>query len=348
MSREHEPSTGLQVHLTRWEGQVLALGCAWPAGQTRVDLGSLLQALDLSEEARQEVQHCRLHRPEAGAERIGFEHACSVLRCSLNGQVLPAQQLVWLQEGDVLDVGLMRLELRTTPLARTASAAAEAPDEALDLRSLANEPRHAFDRLAPQRAPDAIDDLLRHTPTEVLDCLAATIPVEASSAQSEGQEAAKGSSAGGADVALQALPSDAGEDPLNVWHARYLQRLQSPMTPLAETDWHQTQSRQRLSGHDPMAELMAQADDGLPLAGLLGQSEHISTVLAQLDDRDSSQLLSDPENTNVMHLFAPAGWQEPDAAQVPLLTRQEHHGLALDSALALTETPISPNSKTPS
>ena len=318
MSHEHA-KPALQVHLTRWQGQALALCWHWPHGQRHVDLSSVLQALDLPMDADDEAQHCRLHLSEGGTVRMGFEHACRLLRCSLNGRALPASELVWLQEDDVLDIGLLRLEWRCGVEATPPRQTGHEIDEALDLRTLADGTRSAFNDLAAQRAPDALDDLLRSTPSDPLASLATQAP-------------------GMAQQPLDVLqPPDKG-DPLSQWHAHYLQRLQSPAAALAETDWHLTQSRHNRSSQDPMADLMAKAQDGLPLAGLLGQSEHISAVLAQLDDHGTNPLLSEPEEVHVMHLFAPPGWQAPDSAQVPLLTRQEHHGISLDSAIALPAT----------
>jgi hypothetical protein len=333
-------SGGLQLHITRFEGQALQLRWAWPSKLNKVDLATVLDTLGLAPQAVEEAHHVSFHlAPHQSAASLAVSHNCSQLRCSINGQKLATNHLVWLQQGDVLDVGLCRLALEATQ--DPAPAPAPKIDD-VDLTRLASgvQARSSVDRLLD--APDAFDDLLHATPWRTApaatDELAPQVQVHAPT-QLPGAHAAKRreplAQTPVTDIADGLKPKTL-DDPLGQWHTQFLRRLQSPNEALSQGEWVGLSEQQQNSHADALEDLMQQSQTGPDLSALLGQDTHINTVLVQLDAHGVNDLFEPPESVNVLHLFAPEGWSAADqSAQVPLLSRQEHHGMALDSAVPL-------------
>lgn len=345
-------SGGVQLHITRFEGQALQLRWAWPSDLNKVDLATVLNKLGLPAQAVEEAHHVSFHlAPHQSASSVAVSHNCSQLRCSVNGQKLASNQLVWLQQGDVLDVGLCRLALEATQ--DSAAAPAPAIDD-VDLTSLASgvQARSSVDRLLD--APDAFDDLLQATPwrtaAAATDGPAPKVQAQTPShtpapTRAQGAHAAKRfeptAKTPVTDIA-DGLKPKTPDDPLGQWHTQYLRRLQSPNEALHQGEWVGLSEQQQNSHADALEDLMQQSKAGPDLSALLGQDTHINTVLVQLDAHGVNDLFEPPESVNVLHLFAPEGWSAADqSAQVPLLSRQEHHGMALDSAVPLN-APLPP------
>lgn len=313
--------TGVLWRLTRCQGQALDLSWPWPDGQDRVCLSALLEDLALPLQPLADEAQVRFHRAwglEASA--VAVEHRCQELRCSLNGQWLPPQQLVWLQQGDVLDVGLYRLELDgrqpdadtpASPLACDPAAAAPLAD--LDLTRLADAPhRQGPPLLLPaSAAPASLVDLL---------------------GRQDGQPADDP-----AIAAMTAAPARREDELLDQWHQRYLQRLQSPEAALRDDeDWAHLSLEEVTHRVDAFDQLKEADGAKSPLAHLLGQNDSIEAVLSQLDAHGPVDLFAQGEPPNVLHLFAPAGWAAAQRHErLPSLTRLEHHGISLDSAVPL-------------
>ena len=325
--------------VTRHQGQALDLSWPWPQGQDQVRLSALLEDLGLPLQPAAEEAQVRFHRAwglEASA--VAVEHQCHELRCSLNGEVLQPQLLVWLQQGDVLDVGLYRLELACRQAGdddRVADVAADpsapdAPAEHIDLTLLADAPhRQGSPLLAPHAAePSRLDDLLlRAEPAETAPAAAAVV------------------------AAVADLPPTREEQLLSQWHARYLQRLQSPEARLqGDEDWAHLTLEEVANRVDALDELKASEGAETSLSRLLGQRDGIDTVLSQLDAHGPHDLFAPSEPPNVLHLFAPQGWAPTQRHErLPSLTRLEHHGLSLDSAVPLGAElrPSPPDKETP-
>jgi hypothetical protein len=331
-------SGGVQLHINRFEGQALQLRWAWPSNLKKVDLATVLDKLGLPVQAVEEAHCVSFHlAPHPSASSMAVSHNCTQLRCSINGQKLATNHLVWLQQGDVLDVGLCRLALEATQ----DNAPAPAPKiDDVDLTSLASgvQARSAVDRLLD--APGAFDDLLHATPwhTAAADTLGPAPKGQLQTQPLVAHEAKRFEPAAQPPVTdiADGLKPKTQDDPFGQWHTQYLRRLQSPNEALHQGEWVGLSEQQQNKHTDVLEDLMQQSKAGPDLSALLGEGTHINTVMLQLDEHGVNNLLDPPENVNVLHLFAPEGWSAADqSAQVPLLSRQEHHGMALDSAAHL-------------
>lgn len=343
----------LQWFITRFEGQALQLCWSWPQAPLQVDLGSILESLDLPLQPHEQERLVRFHR-EQGPQMLSLamEHSCTQLRCSLNGQALAAGEWVYLHRGDVLEVGLCRLELdQAAPVHRPRE-----PLEDVDLTQLApaDSSRASVDKML--TPSDAFDDLLAATPWQSLQAQGMQ-PERAAGVALDAKPRSQPLPMPGADSAVSGHSSESSQalsdglmvpehdDLLRQWHTQFLRRLQSPHDSLPQVKWVGV-TRQHQGHQGDVWGRLLQDNANPDLSALLGQDAHISNVLAQLDDHGHSDWLDPPASVNVMHLFAPEGWTPAEAsAQVPLLTRQEHHGMALDSALPLSDTTTRPSGK---
>jgi hypothetical protein len=139
-------------------------------------------------------------------------------------------------------------------------------------------------------------------------------------------------------------------DPLQALHARYLTRLRYPERDDAQDLWQDLVRGEQSKQADPMQQWMQAAGTAQGLDDLLGQSQHIASVMDGLDALGESDVLAPEHFDSVMHLFAPADLRQPapEAQQtqmqhkLPGLTRREHHNLSVDSAMPFTggEEPI--------
>lgn len=320
MKHQEKSHTTPQVCVTRCEGLVLAQCWRWPEQEARVDLSRVLADLALQVADAQEMLDCQLELT-AHPMLIALRQSSQHLRCSLNGQAVEAGQLVLLQDGDVLEAGLCRFEIK--PANWQAQPTTPSIDAWTDLTQLAPTVPETV------AAPDALDDLLENTHRADESLAASRTPTAAPMVRpaTTVDDPSPQTDATGAN-------NDAAQHSLQAWHALYLRRLESPQEAMGTDGWAGVATQQSHSTQDVLDMLMQQANEGPDLAALLGENAHISSVLAQLDAHGEKALLTPDEPVNVMHLFAPEGWQAPSMqGRVPLLNRQEHHGMALDSVL---------------
>lgn len=342
---------GLVWHVTRCQGRELDMPWRWPDGCEQALLSTLLDDLRLPLQPSADETRVHLHRtPGALSGSVAVAHHCVELRCSVNGIQLAPRVMAWLQQGDVLDVGLYRLELRwelqggdvvpsqgsegafnePTKDTRQASAA----DVDLTLLAAGLRADGVSPLLSHLAAPDGVEDLLGRPDWSSADsgepALGATGAVPLPEAVSD---------------AL--APEQAEHALLNHWHARYMLRLRSPDAVLDDVEgWAHLSPQDIADNADALEDLKARTDPTAELSSLLGHSTHIDTVLSQLDPHGPHDLFEHPEPQSVLHLFAPEGWTPAHQGGVlPSLTRLEHHGISLDSALSIrseTSGPVQP------
>lgn len=292
----------MHICVTHLYGRTVDCNLLLPKQQKILELANLLADAGLEIYVWSETEQCRFHvLPEHGSG-LGFEHACCQLRCSLNGRNISKNEWSWLQDGDFLEIGLMRLQVRLVGTTNTARQKWK-HDASFDLRHLAKV---------------SVDEL--H-----VCALGGLIRMEEDSRDTVSVE-----------------PGE--NDPLSQWNQRYLQRLKTPGAPFDEAkNWAVEKNVAKAKTQDPMGDLIALANQGPAIPEILGQSDHINSVLAVLDDSGGDPLSKPIEPDRVMHLFAPDGYRSPDVVfRLPALTRQEHHGMSLDSAIQ-TNSPKPPH-----
>lgn len=318
-----------RLWITRFQGQALALPWAWSATEPSVNLTELLtrSGQEGDKASLSDLASCRVGVVgEHSAARLAFEHSSRTLRCQHNARLLAPGQLAWLEPGDVLEVGLCRCEIRDIEDANTSAGApgATAPEPlpevdltaltALRPPSLDSPPGGLMDLLGPE---------LQSQPSEGLGSPASGMPRPIP---------AESDALGEANTELQ-TDADADE-PLSQLHDKYLRRLNSPFTDPGEGTWTDLARDGQQANADPFDTLMVEAGDGRSLHAMLGLGERIDGVLAQLEQLGEANILSPEPAHKLLHLFAPAAWREAQAHQrLPQLSRQEHHGITLDSAL---------------
>lgn len=333
--------------ITHLEGR--QLGLDWPglSGRGHADFFQVLIETGLQPDPAVVADHsrCRFMRGgSADTSGLAFAHTSQTLRCQLNGHSIGAGQQVWLQAGDVLEIGLCRSEIKsqdlpaaTVPLSSGRSAEPmTAAALALDLRDLA-----ASQPSAIHQAPDALLDLLGsgvdHDAPPAPPARPPRPPSHAGTAPAESPR-------------IEPVFERVADEPLSQLHERYLRRLRSPFEQHAESAWSDLMLQGEQANSDPFDQLMEEADKGPDLDHLLGQSAHINAVLVQLDTTGELGILDPDHPESLLHLFAPPEWRAPDTAQaLPLLSRQEHHGVALDSAISpdALELPRLPHRQSP-
>lgn len=298
MTQQDAGALSMQVWVAHVHGRAVECLLEWPTHSNLVTLSTLLQAAGL--ELDEDAAHCRFHLISTHGSGLGFEHSCNQLVCSINGVRTMKNELTWLQAGDVIEIGLMRLQVRSAGQAKTEQAHWTHNESTFDLRELA--PRQDL-----EAQPHSIQNLIQGVESE--------------------------------EVTTPDVWADGDE--LGLWNQQYLRRLKSPMGSLDDGRWSVTKRAEQSARDDPMDELINKAHAGPVLTEILGQSDHISTVLAQLGDGADSALTQPVQFENVMHFFAPRDWvASADAKQLPSLTRKEHHGMALDSAFDIPSSKL--------
>lgn len=357
MNTVTRPANTHVLCITRWQGQAVQWPWVMPEGTEQTDLTRIWHDLALPLDPHPEAELCVFHGPSHAKDQAwAFEHRCEELRCSLNGRLVQHHQRVWLHVDDVLDIGLCRLALQSPPQLGAApqNTTKASPDD------LATWDLTTLDRGAktdPLKPADAFDDLLGSSAWQE-DSAATeaasqklpqtgpqTLPQQPPTplALLPGAEAASPSAewpVWQAKVIPDGLTEPTQEQALEQWHALYIRRLQAPYENATQTAWLGMTEQRAGPRVDAMSSLMLQAEEGPNLSTLLGETEHISSVLSQLEEPKDPEWLAATESENVLQLFAPRNWQAPkSAADVPLLSRQEHHGMAIDSAVSLSNTP---------
>lgn len=146
---------------------------------------------------------------------------------------------------------------------------------------------------------------------------------------------------------------------LDALHRQYLRRLHDPnhVDEQAPTlAWAAREAPSATRSHaDPLLDLMARANAlastgaGYSLEHMVSGTPKSAELLACFDDHGRQDLLAPAMNDSVMHLLAPPEFTPPAAdprspdwiGDLPVLTRREHHGMTLDSAMD-THAPAPP------
>lgn len=320
-------STGLRLRITHSRGVAVDAVWAWPAGRQQVPLQEVLAVLgESSQPWLQEAQ--KIVVEHEGDDIWRLSQASDLLLCSCNGVPLRRGQTVLLQHLDALELGLCHLQVLTEPERRHGQNMAWVDDfEWSQLLA-----RHGAGRApsVPGAAPaDAVMDLLQDALdversqlapkiTRLEPEVSAAVPLDKTPQQTELSEA---------EQAFQGL------------HAQYLQRLMDPLSPLGLPSWQAMATHPSGQASDAFQDILDQAEQGPSMTQLLGQSVQIQSVMSQLDTLAGGDILEPDAHVSVLHLFAPEGLRDLLTHQVPSLNRQEHHGMALDSAMAATATP---------
>jgi hypothetical protein len=292
----------------------------------------------------------------------------SQLLCSVNQQVLSVGSKVRLDQGDEIELGLMRLvvslepshdarrAVQTTPLAADASSPSHADFALTDLDALADiSTLSEGERYALKRSD--IGDLISLLPEEnALPSSPHRASFPAAPEPSLADALAAGTVSARGEKALDLLAQfststkepthkqPAPLDPLDALHAQYLAKLRDPVHGDDHDLWNGIVRGGPSKHADPVQHWMQAAGPSHSLDDLLGQTHSIASVMEGLDTLGAVDVLAPEPFDSVMHLFAPEHLREhtPDSLEalvqrsLPGLTRREHHSLSLDSAMPFT------------
>lgn len=323
---------GLQHH-----GQALDWQWDGSAAQAETPLSQVLQTLDALSPAVREHSHALQLQRQRGAvaDTWWLYGAAGDWVCTLNGKALPLQQTVRLNDGDVIEIGFVRLQVKlqaaaALPVPASSASGHNAADtSAFELVDLALGDGRQPSREGSQKPDDDISDLINDNTAEP----AMQTPVAATVAANPTQ--------------TPLVADKASVDPLSSLHEAYLRRLRSPLYNDPLEHWQSIQRTERMQTQDPLQHLqkLAGADPGL--SDLLGQSHLIADTMASFDNLSAVDILAPEPFDSLMHLFAPEEFVQaqathnadsvdtPMATLLPGLTRREHHSLSLDSAMPI-------------
>ena len=314
-------AAGLRLHITHCQGISLDAVWTWPAGREQVSLQEVLAHwVDAAQPWLEEAQKVSLH--QESPQVWSLRQSSPLLLCSCNGQLLRVAETVLLHHNDALELGMCHLQVKTEPDKAPGLATTLVPDFEWDqLRS-----RHAPHRVDLVQDAVAADEVL-HLLHDALEDVKPQVP-SATDVFAEPDESAQHST----PEVLKAPLTDA-DQAIQGLHAQYLQKLTDPFGQADLPTWQAMAARSSGPVSDPFQDILDQAEQGPTMPQLLGQSVQIQSVLSQLDALNGSDILAPDAHVNVMRLFAPEGLREEPTHQVPSLNRQEHHGMALDSAM---------------
>lgn len=314
-------AAGLRLLITHCQGHALDAVWTWPTGREQVSLQEVLACwVDAAEPWLEEAQKVFLH--QESPEVWSLRQSSQLLLCSCNGQLLRVAETVLLHHNDALELGMCHLQVKTEPDKAPGVATALVPDFEWDqLRS-----RHATHQVDLVQDAVAADEVL-HLLHDALEDAKPQVP------SATGVSAAPDASAQQSAPEVLKAPLTDADQTMQGLHAQYLQKLTDPFGQADLSTWQTMAARPSGQVIDPFQDILDQAEQGPTMPQLLGQSVHIQSVLNQLDTLGSSDILSPDAHINVMRLFAPVGLREEPMHQVPSLNRQEHHGMALDSAM---------------
>lgn len=323
----------LCLYLLHWQGQAVEHAWHWPETADVVHLDELMRSAGLSVPAdmQADAKHWTVRRDLKDPQNHWqFSHQCNSLQCTHNGKIFPRGQRVALQDGDLMEAGLCRLAL-LNPQTRQPLQPSNQPVDDESLNDLT--------RLAQQHAPS----WLNHTTAQPSDLHLFELLGQAPSSHDQGKASTQSTETQSEpwhiDVDLK--DGELQPDPLlQSLHTAYLQYLQDPLSSPQQDDWAVTQLLSK-TYTDPLAELKQRGQDKTTLSDLLGLHDGIEQVIEQLQSQGPIDILTPTKPDNVMHLFAPQAWQDKHPRQVPAVNQQDHHGLALDSAMPwhLAHTP---------
>lgn len=104
----------LRVDDVFWRGAALTGTWAWPPNASRVSLSEVLQAMGHGNGDWGDAALCHLHSDAGIDETVWWlSTASTVERCVVNGEALSPGQALRLNDQDMLEVGLLRLRIRT-------------------------------------------------------------------------------------------------------------------------------------------------------------------------------------------------------------------------------------------
>jgi hypothetical protein len=313
----------------QWDGS--AAGAETPFSQVLHTLAGLSPAVRTQAQALQLQRH-----KSAQADTWWLYVAASDWVCTLNGRALPLKQTWRLNDGDVIEIGFVRMQvkLQDEPQlflpADPTHASPEADSASFNLVALALDNAQPKSRDGLQKPDDDISDLIGDT-----------------AAAPDFQSTTIAPAAGQATATVALLVDKVTDDPLSYLHEAYLRRLRSPLFNDPQEQWQSMQRSERVSTQDPLQHLITIAGKDPGLSDLLGQSNSIDVTMASFDKFSAVDILAPEPFDRLMHLFAPEEFVQAQAALnadsadtpmdtlLPGLTRREHHSLSLDSAMPI-------------
>lgn len=287
--------------------------------------------------------------PQLGSHPMQWwlSNVASPLTCAVNAVQLAHNEGVLLQPGDVIELGLLRIQfelavvdlqeasrlepkfLEVTPVAPHESHDIDPNFQLIDLLQVGtNSTRHASSR---QDWHDPVADIVdavnirsesgqapifTHTP-------APTKHTEASAAATDHAVSPK---------ALRATEFQGIDEVMGNLHKQYLHLMQNPHDAQFQSNW-KTQGPTTSTQAKSFDHWVSDAKH-LAIYDILGHSKNIDPILSQLDVLSEANILRPPEHVDVLRQFAPETLKV-QAAALPSLTRREHHHITADSALNL-------------
>ncbi len=313
------------LYVLHWQGQNIEHAWTWPETMEEVHLDQLLHSagLDMPKDMQADAQRWTLRRDlNEPANHWLLSHQCITLQCTHNGQILPRGQNVVLQDGDLFEAGLCRLGL----LYPSNRAPAQALDSAEEIQAL-----HDLTSLAKHHAPAWVNDNTANpSDNDLFELLGQEQPT---SSQDKGGTAQAQAHPDGWHVGVDLTNGGLQSDPiLQSLHTAYLQYLQDPLSSSPQDDWEVIKALSQAQT-DPLAELKERGQAKATLSDLLGLHDGIGQVFDKLQNQGPVDILSPAKPDNIVQLFAPKVWQSNQQRQLPAVNQQDHHGLALDSAM---------------
>ena len=357
------PSHGLQLRLVRSHGVETSVVLPMVAGYD-VDLAVAWDAspVPIPDAQRAAMAQCRIGQAARASGTAPSDagpwwvaNGSAGLACTVNQQRVRPDETLGLNEGDVLELGLMRFVVE-----RQAQPAVEAPlhyngfelTNLLQIERTGN-PVDAFtDPARSLASPQSIDThesafsdiadvawrLDAAAPEAVRGQGATSLAASSEMLDAESAPGAVGTNepdAGGND-----LPETRAADPLQRLHAQYLRLMHNPHEVAPIDDWNPALSRASGKASE-LEDLTLRAVGFDSLYDILGQGGTIGTVLEGLDTLSDYELLGAEPGVDVLRLFAPAGLATRESG-LPGLTRREHHMLSADSAAHLEQSASPP------
>lgn len=325
-----------------------------------------LSPISVPEETRAALRQCQVTSVQgpAGAQWWLRNLDCNV-HCTVNSVRLAAGEGLYLQDGDVIELGLVQIgfqvrepDLRMALEAEPSHASDVKVPSAADAQGQANVLAFQLtdlNQLAEASSWHAQTQRLAHDPfADILDAVdgqkstaynghssAATEPLQvpmdfAASTNGSASFSAPHPPSVGSDQAAQgtlwAAPMPASVGVMDALHRQYLRLMQDPNDLQLASNWDA--QAERITPKAPsFNELMHQTAHH-DIYDILGHSASIEPILAQLDTLSGTNILQTPAHVDVLRLFAPAHHQGVEAG-LPSLTRRDHHGVTADSAMQL-------------
>jgi len=316
----------LQLRLLRSQGVETSVVLPMVVGH-KVDLQPVWKAGPMPVPAEQcaAMALCRISHTGADTATGGgvlwwVTPGSAELVCAVNQQRLHQGETLRLNDGDVLELGLMRFAVERCqpaldPQSVPASGAAPAPYAEFELTNL----------LLLEQTGHPLDT--RDSPFSDIADIAYRLDVVAPDAAA---------AADGADTATDELLDVKAPDLMRRLHARYLRLMRNPHEVEPVDDWNPGLAH--TSGkHSELEDLTQRAVGFDGLYDILGHGGTIGTVLEGLDLLSDYELLGAEPGVDVLRLFAPVDLMASDTA-LPSLTRREHHMLSADSAAHLGQS----------